>query len=166
MHVCGIDPGLHVSGYAVVDVDGAAATIRDAGVCRTDPHADIAQRLVQIEADFVAIFDQWKPAIVGVEQLYAHYKHPRTAVLMGHARGVMLATAARHGTPVRSYGATAVKRCLTGNGRATKSQVQRAVAAAFGLPAMPEPPDVADALAIALACVYDLRRNPCEAESP
>lgn len=164
MRVCGIDPGLNTSGYAVVAIDGAAITVCDAGVCRTDMGADIADRLAQIEADFTGIFEQWRPAVVAVEQLYAHYKHPRTAVLMGHARGVMLATAARFGTEVRSYAATEVKRFLTGNGRAGKAQIQRAVVAALGLSEAPEPPDVADALATALACAYDLLRKPCEAQ--
>ena len=164
MRVCGIDPGLNTSGYAVVTIDGAAITVCDAGVCRTVMGADIADRLAQIEADFTAIFEQWHPAVVAVEQLYAHYKHPRTAVLMGHARGVMLATAARFGTEVRSYAATEVKRFLTGNGRAGKAQIQRAVVAALGLNEVPEPPDVADALATALACAYDLQRKPCEAQ--
>jgi crossover junction endodeoxyribonuclease RuvC len=164
MHICGIDPGLGVSGYAVVEPDGEAACIRDAGVCRTDADADLADRLGQIQADFIDLFEQWRPRIVAVEQLYAHYKHPRTAILMGHARGVMLATASRLNIPVRSYSATQIKRFLTGNGRASKPQVQRAVASAFGLDAPPEPPDVADALAIALGCAYDLRRNPLEAK--
>ncbi|MBN1511284.1 MAG: crossover junction endodeoxyribonuclease RuvC, partial [Phycisphaerae bacterium] len=97
MRICGIDPGLHTSGYAVLDADGRAVTVRDAGICRTLPEADLGQRLVQIEADFSSVFEQWRPEVVAVEQLYAHYKHPRTAVLMGHARGVMLVTAGRFG---------------------------------------------------------------------
>jgi crossover junction endodeoxyribonuclease RuvC len=163
--ICGIDPGLHTSGYAVLDADGSAVIVRDAGICRTQPEADLGQRLVQIEADFSSVFEQWRPAVVAVEQLYAHYKHPRTAVLMGHARGVMLVTAGRFGAEIRSYGATQVKRFLTGNGRAGKGQVQRAIMAALGLPEIPEPADVADALAIALAAAYDLSRRPC-AERP
>ncbi len=165
MRICGIDPGLNTSGYAVLDADGPAVTVCDAGICRTQSQADLGQRLIQIEADFSSVFEQWRPTAVAVEQLYAHYKHPRTAVLMGHARGVMLVTAGRFGAEVRSYGATQVKRFLTGNGRAGKRQVQRAIMAALGLPKLPEPADVADALAIALAAAYDLGRRPC-AERP
>jgi len=165
VRICGIDPGLNTSGYAVLDADGPAVTVCDAGICRTQSQADLGQRLIQIEADFSSVFEQWRPTAVAVEQLYAHYKHPRTAVLMGHARGVMLVTAGRFGAEVRSYGATQVKRFLTGNGRAGKRQVQRAIMAALGLPKLPEPADVADALAIALAAAYDLGRRPC-AERP
>jgi crossover junction endodeoxyribonuclease RuvC len=161
VRICGIDPGLNTSGYAVLDADGHAMTVCDAGICRTQTDAELKHRLVQIEADFAGLFEQWRPAVVAVEQLYAHYRHPRTAVLMGHARGVMLVTAGRFGAEVRSYGATEVKRFLTGNGQAGKGQVQRAITAALGLPALPEPADVADALAIALAAAYDLSRRPC-----
>ncbi len=153
MNVCGVDPGLDTSGYAVVrSAPGAALAILDAGVCRTDSDSDLAGRLVQIERDFGALFDQWPVDIVAVEQLYAHYKHPRTAVVMGHARGVIVAAAARRGLPVRDFAATQIKRYLTGNGRASKTQVQRAVTTAYGLPELPEPHDVADALAIAFCC--------------
>jgi crossover junction endodeoxyribonuclease RuvC len=132
---------------------GAGLTILDAGVCRTATDANLARRLAQIETDFAALFEQWPVEVVAVEQLYAHYKHPRTAVLMGHGRGVIIATAARRGIEVRDFAATQVKRYLTGNGRAGKAQVQRAVMAAFGLARVPEPHDVADALAIAFCCL-------------
>jgi crossover junction endodeoxyribonuclease RuvC len=101
--------------------------------------------------------------VVAVEELYAHYKHPRTAILMGHARGVILLSAARLGIEVRSYAATRIKRYLTGNGRATKAQMQRAIQTALGLGTLPEPPDVADAMAIAMCCAGDISaKRPTE----
>ncbi len=154
--VCGIDPGLAITGYGVLRASGSQPpTVIDAGVCRFDVKGSLESRLVAIESDLDAILSENTPDIVAVEQLYAHYKHPRTAILMGHARGVILLVAARRGIPVRSYAATQVKRFLTGNGRATKDQVQRAIQATLGLSEIPEPPDVADALAIALCCSTD-----------
>jgi crossover junction endodeoxyribonuclease RuvC len=154
MDVCGIDPGLDTSGYAVVRAaPGGSLTILDAGVCRTDSDSALAVRLAQLDRDFEALLEQWPVEVVAVEQLYAHYKHPRTAVLMGHARGVIILAAARRGIEVRDFGATQVKKYLTGNGRAGKAQVQRAVMAAYGLTQAPEPHDVADALAIAFCCL-------------
>lgn len=154
--VCGIDPGLAITGYGVVRATNSLQpSVIDAGVCRFNPKESLETRLVAIEADVDAILAEFNPDIVAVEQLYAHYKHPRTAILMGHARGVILLVAARRGIPVRSYAATQVKRYLTGNGRATKDQVQRAIQATLGLSELPEPPDVADALAIALCCGAD-----------
>jgi crossover junction endodeoxyribonuclease RuvC len=93
--------------------------------------------------------------MVAVEELYAHYKHPRTAILMGHARGVILQQASAAGAAVRSFSATRIKKSLTGNGRAGKPQMQRAIQSLLGLAKIPEPPDVADAIAIALCCAAE-----------
>ena len=90
---------------------------------------------------------------MAVEQLYAHYDHPRTAILMAHARGAFFLAGAQRGIPVLSYAATKVKKLVTGSGRASKEQMQHAVARELGLAKLPEPHDVADALAIAL-CHY------------
>lgn len=155
--VCGIDPGLGVTGYAVLKVTGDALSVVDAGICRADPRRSLASRLVDIDQDVSAVLTEHMPDVVAVEALYAHYGHPRTAILMGHARGVILLAAARLGINVRSYAATRIKKHLTGNGRATKVQMQRAIQSTLGLGELPEPHDVADALAIALCCVSDSR---------
>ena len=105
------------------------------------------------------LIDQLKPRIVVVEQLYAHYQHPRTAILMGHARGVILLAASLRDLPVVSYNATRIKKTVTGSGRASKEQVQRTVQRELGLAQLPEPPDVADALAAAL-CHYYVQKMP------
>ncbi len=162
MDVCGIDPGLETTGYAVLAIDGVNATIRDAGVCRTDTSAPLAERLAQITTDVSEMLDQSQPHAVGVEELYAHYKHPRTAILMGHARGVILAAAAKRDITVYSFNATQVKRFLTGNGRASKVQMQNAIMSTFGLTAPPEPNDVADAIAVAMRCAEECRRKQPE----
>lgn len=155
MDVCGVDPGLNVTGYAVLRASGGRVSVLDAGVCRTLANRTLADRLAQIDGDFAELLAQHSPSLMAVEKLYAHYRHPRTAVMMGHARGVILAVAARHEVEVRGYSATQVKRFLTGNGRAGKRQVQMAVMRELGLRAMPEPADVADALAVALCCAHD-----------
>ncbi len=157
MQVCGIDPGLETTGYAVLDLCGEKIRILDAGVCRTDVHAPLPERLYQLSTDIWEVLTQWKPSAIGVEQLYAHYKHPRTAILMGHARGVILAAAARREATIHSFNPTQVKQYLTGNGQASKAQMQRAVAIACGLSKPPEPNDVADALAVALCCAHHNR---------
>ncbi len=156
MIICGIDPGLSTTGYAILRVDGAEARVVDAGICRTDRSTKLPARLVQIEADIRSLLEAWRPSLVCIEQLYAHYKHPRTAILMGHARGVIMTVAARAGIEVRSYAATRVKRTLTGNGRASKIQVQHAIAATLGLSHVPEPADVADAIAVAFCGIQEV----------
>jgi len=154
--ICGIDPGLGVTGYAILRSNPSPAEIIDAGVCRFSAKDSLTARLASIHADIAAILDDHRPKLVAVEQLYSHYNQPRTAILMGHARGVILLAAAERDIEVRSYSATRVKRFLTGNGRATKAQMQRAIQMTFGLPAPPEPHDVADALAVALCGSADL----------
>jgi crossover junction endodeoxyribonuclease RuvC len=99
---------------------------------------------------------------MAIEELYSHYERPRTAILMGHARGVICLAAAQANVPVVSYSATQIKRLLTGNGRAPKSQMQRAICHEFGLASPPEPPDVADAMALAL-CHLFLQRELSQA---
>ena len=148
--VLGIDPGLHVTGYAAVDFGRRDPVLVEAGTLRTSPRADMAERLVQLHGDLAEVLKELKPDRVALEQLYAHYKHPRTSILMGHARGVVILACRQAGVAVRSLAATHVKKSLTGNGHASKLQVQRAIQAAFRLPTLPQPPDVADALAIAL----------------
>jgi crossover junction endodeoxyribonuclease RuvC len=150
--VVGIDPGLNVTGYGVVDFFAGSAEplIVEAGTIRTDPKADTGRRIEQIHADLCALLAEMKPDRMGIEKLYAHYKHPRTAILMGHVRGVVLLAAQQAGIVVRNLEATKIKKSLTGNGHASKQQVQRAIQSLCNLPHLPAPPDVADALAIAL----------------
>ncbi len=162
IHICGIDPGLEITGYAVLRWSRSTPRIVDAGVFRTSLRAEMPARLLQLADDFTEVLAQWQPAAVGVEQLYAHYKHPRTAIQMGHARGVLLAAAARADAPVHSFSATRIKKFMTGNGRASKTQVQQAVEALFGLAAPPEPPDVADAIAAAFCCGQELASGSAE----
>ncbi|HEY0008864.1 MAG TPA: crossover junction endodeoxyribonuclease RuvC [Tepidisphaeraceae bacterium] len=152
MRILGIDPGLQITGYGVIDFDLRTPKLIDGGVIRLDTAADIPQRLVELEKELEAIYAEHKPQVVAVEQVYSHVTHPRTSILMGHARGVILLTAARRGLPVHEYAANRIKKNLTGQGHAEKAQMQRAIQMLWKLPAPPEPPDVADALAIALCC--------------
>jgi len=150
----GIDPGLHRTGYALLRGQPPALTLVEAGLVRLDRRRSLASRLADLQRDLASILSAHAPGLVVVEQLYAHYKHPRTAILMGHARGVILALAAARGLPIVDVPATFVKKLLTGSGHADKAQMQRAVAAALGLTSLPEPHDVADAMAIALAGLH------------
>jgi crossover junction endodeoxyribonuclease RuvC len=100
---------------------------------------------------------------VAVEQLYSHYAHPRTAILMGHARGVILLVARRHHLAVEEFAANRVKQSVSGHGHASKEQMQRTIQSIWNLNDPPDPPDVADALAIALCCgmaLHDGRAQP------
>src|SRR5215831_6009795 len=160
--ILGIDPGLQITGYAVVEVGPHRPIVCEAGVIRSAEGraiSDMAQRVSNLYDSIVGVLEQFRPQVVVVEQLYAHYQHPRTAILMAHARGVIFLAAAQRQLPVISYNATRIKKTITGSGRAPKDQVQRTIQRELGLRALPEPPDVADALAAAL-CHYYAQRLP------
>ena len=156
MRILGIDPGLQLTGYGVIDVDLRRPKLVDAGVIRLNAKQSIAARLVEIESELDAIVAEHKPETIAVEQLYSHYAHPRTAILMGHARGVILLVAQRHKLAIHEFAANRIKKNLTGNGHAGKAQMQRAIQSVWNLEKPPEPPDVADALAVALCCARAL----------
>jgi len=157
--ILGIDPGLNITGYGVLEIGGGPPRLCEAGVVRGRSRGSIAGRLLEVYQGVADVIAAFQPAAVALEQLYSHYRHPRTAILMGHARGVICLAAAQAGVPVMHYSATQVKRILTGAGRADKAQVQRAIQRELALAALPEPPDVADALAVAL-CHYYLKDKP------
>ena len=152
MRIIGIDPGSKLTGYGVIDWKLLRPALVSGGVVRLNPRHTLAERLVELEAELEGLFEEYKPEVCAVEQLYAHYAHPRTAILMGHARGVILLVAARHRAIIKQFAANRIKQSVTGHGHAGKPQMQRAIQATWNLPAPPEPPDVADAIAIALCC--------------
>ncbi|MBM3472842.1 MAG: crossover junction endodeoxyribonuclease RuvC [Armatimonadetes bacterium] len=153
-HIIGIDPGLKVTGYGVVRPDGGDIALVEGGLLRTDPGAPLEERLRQLHAQLAEVLAGFPPQVVVVEDLYSQYAHPRTAILMGHARGVVYLAAAEAGAQVVAYAPALVKRSLTGNGRAPKEQVGRMVAQLLRLAEPPRPEDVTDALALALChCV-------------
>ena len=161
LRILGVDPGLNVTGYGVLDVAGRKLRLREAGIVRSRSRGSLAARLAEIHHGIEDVIASFQPAVMALEDLYAHYARPRVAILMGHARGVICLAGARAGIRVVPYPATQIKRILTNNGRAPKSQVQRAIQRELGLPRPPEPPDVADALAVALCHDY-LKDRPAE----
>jgi crossover junction endodeoxyribonuclease RuvC len=158
--ILGVDPGLRVTGYAVVESRPRGPHVCEAGIIRSSPGqttTDVALRVRCLYDGIVEVIEQLRPEVMVVEQLFAHYQHPRTAILMGHARGVILLAGAQHDLPVISYAATRIKKTITGHGRASKEQMQLTMQRELRLPRLPEPPDVADALAVAL-CHYYVQR--------
>jgi len=156
MRILGIDPGLQVCGYACLEVGQDKEKLIEAGVIRTAGGSAIQEKLNRIAEDTESLLKTFKPDVVAVEQLYAHYAHPRTAILMGHARGVILQKCAAANIEVRSFSATRIKKSITGNGRASKRQIQRTIQTMLSLPKLPEPSDVADAIAAAVCCANSI----------
>ncbi len=162
MKVLGIDPGLRVTGYGCVSGSLPGGTLVEAGVIRLARSSagapPIPDRLAELDTDLRALLERLRPDAVGVESLFAHYKHPATAIGMAHARGVILLAARRAGLRLVEIRPNEIKKFLTGHGHAGKRQMQEAVQAQLRLKAPPEPPDVADAIAIALCAAWRLGR--------
>lgn len=152
VRILGIDPGLQVCGYACLDAGPGEEKLIEAGVIRTHGGEPIEQKLNRIAEDTQSLLESFKPDVVAVEELYSHYAHPKTAILMGHARGVILQKCAEAAIEVRSFSATRIKKSITGNGRASKEQMQRTIQTLLSLSRLPEPHDVADAIAAAMCC--------------
>jgi crossover junction endodeoxyribonuclease RuvC len=153
VRILGIDPGLRVTGYGAIDCATDTARLIEAGVIAPDVRAPLERRLGDLYAEVCAVLDATTPDVMVVEELWTAYKNPSTAVLMGHARGVICLAADAKRVRVRHLAHSHVKRALTGSGAARKEQVKRMVMLQLALVTRPEPDDVSDALALALALV-------------
>jgi len=149
MRVLGVDPGLTVTGYAVVDLAGQTATLVEAGTLRPPRGAPLPERLRSLHADVTEVLAELRPELLALESLFANYRFPASALQMAHARGVVCLAAAQAGLEVRDIAPAEVKTAVVGVGNATKEQVQRTIQALYALDAPPTPADVADAIAIA-----------------
>ena len=155
-NILGVDPGLSCTGYAILRaVDKKKDPVLvEGGVLRNKRKEALEIKLCNLYIDLSKIIMEHKPDIMAVENLYSHYNHPRTSIIMGHARGVILLAASKEKIPIHNYSATEIKKSLLGIGRATKMQVQMVVQQRLNLPDLPEPPDLADAIATAY-CDFD-----------
>ncbi len=149
--ILGVDPGLRTTGYGVIEVRGEALRLIEGGVLQPNPGLPLEQRLVQLHDGMVEVVCATRPECMVIEELWTAYEHPQTAVLMGHARGVIALAAGAHGIVVQHLAHTVVKRALAGSGSARKTQVKGMVVQLLGLSAPPQPDDVSDALALAIA---------------
>ncbi len=151
MRVLGIDPGLTRCGLGVIDASGGrAVSLVEVSVARSSVDLPIAERLGQIHDAVDAIFDALRPDAVALERVFAQH-NVRTVMGTAQISGVVMVQARTRGVPVSLYTPSEVKAAVTGQGRANKQQVAFMVAKVLGLAEPPQPPDAADALAIAIA---------------
>src|SRR6267142_1979038 len=150
LRVMGVDPGLVATGFGVLEVGPGGVTVCDAGVISTTTGQPLEARLNALHRAMHRIIEQRGPGLLVVEDLYTEYKFPRTAILMGHARGVIYLAARQLGVSVLALSPSEVKRAVTGNGAAGKAQVQRSVQTLLCLKDLPRPSHLADALGLAV----------------
>jgi crossover junction endodeoxyribonuclease RuvC len=159
IRVIGIDPGLNITGYGVMECRNGEVKLLEAGVIRL-PRAqgnNLPARLESLYRGLAEVMEEFRPRTMCLEEVYSHTEYPKTSILMGHARGVICLAARQAGVAVMNFSPKRIKQSVTGNGNASKAQVQRAVQQVFSLGRPPHPPDVADALAAGLCYANSLR---------
>lgn len=149
--ILGIDPALTVTGYGAIDLTKKGLVLIEAGIINTSASQKITDRLNKIHQAVSGLIRDTRCDIMVLEKLYAHYRHPTTAYILGQARGVICLACAQNGIALAEYSATRVKKAIVGSGLASKSQVQRMVCDTLGLKIPPKYLDVTDALALAIA---------------
>ena len=149
MRILGIDPGVAIVGFGVVDSEGGTQRMVQYGAINTPANTPLATRLVQIEQDLMELLQQFKPDEVAIEELFFS-KNITTGIAVAHARGVILATVEKAGIPLYEYTPMQVKQAVVGYGLAEKNQVMDMTKRLLKLRSVPKPDDAADALAIAI----------------
>lgn len=157
LRVLGIDPGLNRTGYALLERSVRGPVLREGGLIRSTRGRSLAERVHEIASGLREVLVEFLPTVLAIEQVFSLVKNPKSALLMAHARGAILSTAVEHGIAVVHYTPTQVKKLLTGSGKASKEQIQRAIKTELGLDRLLEPHDVADAFAVALCHYYSSR---------
>ena len=163
--ILGIDPGSRLCGWGVVDCEGVQITHVDNGVVVLDAKQPLEARLGALLDAVEAVLSRHRPTVVAVEGVFQH-RNPRSALILGQARGVVLAASARAGLTIHDYTPQQVKKAVCGSGRADKGQVQKMVSLRLGLPDLPQE-DAADAVAVAICHAQSLAfRGPESVERP
>ena len=156
MRILGIDPGFATVGFGVLDYESNRFTPVNYGVITTDKNIDFPVRLKMLYDSMLQIIEKYKPDCLSIEELFFN-TNVKTAIAVGHARGVLILAAQNSLLPIFEYTPLQIKQALTGYGRADKLQIQHMVKTFLGLAAIPRPDDAADALAVAVCHAHSAR---------
>ena len=149
MRILGIDPGLAIVGYSILDTEKDEFILETSGSIQTDKSKSDSQRLLEIETDMQTILDMYKPDIASIEKLF-YFKNQKTVIPVAEARGVILAVLEKNEIPIYEYTPIEVKQVITGYGRATKEEVAKIVSMSVKYKKLPKLDDTLDSIAIAL----------------
>jgi crossover junction endodeoxyribonuclease RuvC len=159
MRIIGVDPALRVTGYGVVECEGDRFVHIASGTISTRSDKPLQERLNAVYNGITAQIDRYKPSVMVLEKVFVHHAHTTTAFLLGQARGTIVLAAEKCSIPVVEYAATQVKKSISGQGHATKQQIQRMVVSLLAMKEIPKFFDVTDALALAMAHSYFNRNS-------
>lgn len=149
MRILGIDPGMAIVGYGVLDVEGENVSLVSSGSIRTEKNVRESARLLEIYNDMEQLVQKFQPDVAAIEKLFFFRNHT-TVMPVAHARGVILTVLEKYGIPMAEYTPMEVKQVLTGYGRADKKEVERMVKISLSTENLPKLDDTIDAIAIAI----------------
>ncbi|HHY63660.1 MAG TPA: crossover junction endodeoxyribonuclease RuvC [Clostridiaceae bacterium] len=149
MRIIGIDPGFAITGYGIIDYKGNRFSVVEVGVISTEADQELSERLLKLSQGLDFLLNKYKPDAMAIEELFFN-TNVKTAIKVGHGRGVAMLSAAKAGIKVTEYTPLQVKQAVVGYGRAKKEQVQQMVKVLLNLDRIPKPDDAADALAVAI----------------
>jgi len=149
MRIIGIDPGFAITGYGIIDYKGNRFSVVEVGVISTEADQELSERLLKLSQGLDFLLNKYKPDAMAIEELFFN-TNVKTAMKVGHGRGVAMLSAAKAGIKVTEYTPLQVKQAVVGYGRAKKEQVQQMVKVLLNLDRIPKPDDAADALAVAI----------------
>ena len=165
MRIFGIDPGSAHTGYGCIETTAGRHRVVACGALSPPSRAPFPEKLRAIHDGLAALLRECAPDAAAVEDLF-YARNARSALTLGHVRGVVMLAAAEAGVPVAEYAPAEVKRAVAGYGRADKRQVQQMVALLLGLTAPPEQLDVTDALAVAICHAHQVGQPSAVAAAP
>ena len=156
MVILGSDPGFVQTGFGIISVNNKKIDMIDYGVIKPNAKVDLPKRLLTIHEDVKSIIDQYSPKIVVIEDIF-YGKNIKSALKLGQARGAAMVASASEKIPIYEYSAKKIKQAITGNGNASKEQIQFMVKSILNLKSLPKPIDASDALAIAICHCQQFR---------
>ena len=157
MVIVGIDPGLKTTGYGFIDFADGRSALLEAGIIEPNPQDLLPHKLIKVYQTLDQLIGRYKPSVMVLEKLYAHYKHPATAFVLGHVRGVICLLCAERNVTLIEQSVKRIRQTLTGYGNASKQQTQRMVAHVLKIDEHKLTLDSSDALALALGYVNLMR---------
>lgn len=158
MIILGVDPGFAITGYGIIKTEGSKFKVLDYGAITTPAGLNFEKRLLKINEVLEEKIGEYKPDAFAIEELFFN-KNVKTALLVGHGRGVAILSASKSSIDVFEYTPLQIKQAVVGYGRADKSQVQQMVKMILGLKEIPKPDDVADGLAVAICHAHSYKLN-------
>lgn len=154
MRIVGVDPGTRATGYGFIESSGGRTKILEVGTIEPKKTDLLKNRIHKIHIILDQLIQQYKPEVLVLEKLYAHYKHPATAAIIGHVRGVICLLSAKENLELVEYSVKRIRKAVTGNGNASKVQTRRVVAHVFSIDEEKLTLDASDALALGLGYIY------------